>query len=41
MKRENLENKVGILWDYCLHPLTNVFLFLAINNDPEEVQNKY
>ena len=41
VKRETLENKVGILWDNCPHPRTNVFLFLAINNYPEEVQNKY
>lgn len=37
----NLQNKVGIFWDNCLHPLTDVFLFLAINNDPGKVPNKY
>lgn len=41
VKRENLQNKVGMLWDNCLHPLTNMFLFLAIDNDPPEVKNKY
>lgn len=41
VKRKNPQNKVGMLWDNCLHPLTNMFLFLAIDNDPPEVKNKY